>query len=695
MKGSGITIGKFLNKGIEFTIPLYQRDYAWKVKNCKQLWEDILSLNIKIDKENKKHFLGAIASKTDNGKEYLIIDGQQRLTTIFLLLLALKKYNSDVGPINLSLERKIDAILKDEDLKSGELKLKLKPNKKDREAFNRINDDKISDGEAIEKTNITNNYKYFRDRLSENKIDLISLYDLIMDSLEIIDIELESQDDAQLIFESINSTGVHLDDKDIIRNYLLMGLSIKEMEDSYNNYWLKIEENVSDVNIYIRHFLTYKFREFISDKKEEKIYEKLKSCCLTFFDKDKTKLLKELYHQSLIYKRLETGNSNLAQKEDKQIDEKLYRLKSLNITSFYPVYLSIINAKEQGKITSENIIELLNIVECFMIRNIICGGSSKNFNKQTIPLLKIEFDNNYINTFVNKLFIKSGREYLSDRFFKDAFIEYDLYNPGHTKNFVLEHLENDNSDYPVDFSDLTIEHIMPQKLTENWKEKLGENWESTYNKYIHTIGNLTVVTNSKNSRSSNLPISEKYKLLDLKLTLNQTINPKNWNEELIVNRAKILLENALKIWKYPKLDTNKNSNEPEYFSLYEVDEVDEVEEVEEGKDSFKDEKPSRLKIEKEEGNIVEIEVQSWVELTVEVLKELYEYSPTEFVQLNRISDDKNKFYRPKEIIPGYYFEANKSADDLLKFILKNTKNLNYDTTKISFTIKEDISNQEE
>ena len=664
-----------LNKSVQFTIPLYQRDYAWKIENCKQLWDDIVSLK---DKEDimETHFLGTLVSqKTKNNKEkeYLIIDGQQRLTTIFLLLLALKKCNNDQD-----LEIEINTILNNKNLHTKESKLKLKPNKKDRESFNNITEGNTSDKD----TNITKNYQFFLKQINENTINLIHLYNLIMDRLEIIDIELDQQDDAQLIFENINATGVHLSPKDQIRNYLLMGLSDNEMEHNYNDYWLKIEENVSDVDTYIHHFLIYKFQDTIN---ENAIYKKLKQSCFKYFDKDKIKLLKELYNRSLIYKRLETGNSNLAHKEDKQIDEKLYRLKSLNITSFYPVYLSIINAKEQGKITSENIIELLNIIECFMIRNIICGGSNKNFNKHTIPLLKIEFDNNYINTFVNKLFIKSGIPHLSNEYFEDAFRKYNFYASGNTKSFVLEHLENDNSDYPVDFSGLTIEHIMPQKITENWKEELGENWESTYNKYVHTIGNLTVVTKSKNSKSSNLPISEKYKLLDLKLTLNQTINKENWNEKLIVNRANILLEKALKIWRYPKFDLNRNINQVDYFSIDEVESNDEI---------ITGKKPAILKIRKESGEVQEIKVKHWKDLTTKVLQELYEYSPTEFVQLKQITSNKADLRSEVEVIPGYYYESNKSSNYLFKLILTIIKELSYDINKISFSIEQDTDSQE-
>ena len=268
MQVQQLPISKFLKTANSLIVPVYQRDYAWKRLNCDKLWSDIQQL---ISNKRSSHFLGTIVTINDGYGKYLVIDGQQRLTTITIFLLALSHYLRDKeNPTEeeIQLQKVFKGYLIDEESISQETRIKLKPNKSDLEYFEKLFDEKK---EIIENnSNIVNNYLFFKEEFKKNEISARKIFEDGLQKLHIVSIDLSrGQDDPQLIFESLNSTGVDLTAGDLIRNYILMDLEPQEQEKKYKKYWVEIERLTSDVAEFIRNYLIFKTRSWV---KKDDVY---------------------------------------------------------------------------------------------------------------------------------------------------------------------------------------------------------------------------------------------------------------------------------------------------------------------------------------------------------------------------------------------------------------------------------------
>ncbi len=550
MKADAIKLLDFIGKSQEkqFVIPIYQRVYSWEKEQCKQLWDDIVKTGG--NDQMNGHFIGSIVFVQDgiyttNHNESLIIDGQQRLTTITLLFIALRNHSSD------EVKRKeIESYLINSN-KDGDKKFRLILSESDKDTLlSLIDKNKRKPSEPSSK--IMENFKLFEEWIRKNTDKLETIFKGL-DKLMIVWIALKKgKDDPQLIFESMNSKGIELTKADLIRNYIIMETEVEKQEDFYNQYWRAMEEdfkqNETLFNRFVRHYLTIKTGKIPNEKR---VYEDFKD----YQQKEGIEiedLLKDLqkycgYFCRIVFKK----------EADKDLNKALSFLVDLERDVIYPLLLELYSDYIDGVLSKQDFIPIIYLTESYICRRAVCGIPSNGLNK---------FFSSFTKKIDKKQYLKSVEEhfgYLTEkqRFpnndeFKDLFITIDFYHFKENKYF-FERLENFDTKEPVDTQECTIEHIMPQTLTEEWERDLGENFQAIHDKYLHTIGNLTLT--GYNEKYSNNSFQEKrdmengFKQSSLKL--NQSLKDlESFGEKEIEKRANDLADWALKIWTYPKLD---------------------------------------------------------------------------------------------------------------------------------------------
>lgn len=554
----------------KFIIPVYQRVYSWKTANCGLLFNDLMSV---YRNKYRSHFFGSIVYvENDIGgcNEYVIIDGQQRITTVSLLLLAIRNYvlENNIHTEKINPNKITKAFLTDE-YASDERKLKLKLVQGDDDAYNRL----ILQSEPIENNNITINYNYFYLRLRDlSDCDIEGLYDAIT-KLIVVNISLKPQngDDPQLIFESLNSTGIDLEESDKIRNYVLMKMEATRQEKVYKNYWEVLEKTVvkQDLNKFIRYYLAKKTRTLPDEKKlyfSFKAYREDKVA-----DESIETLLADMLKYATYYKKIKSA---------KITDEKSYghfaRINRLEINTVIPLLFDLLEAHDDGGLSDTELDEAVGIIENYIVRRIICGLPASMLNKtfvylgEEISKYVIKDKASYIDAIKYAILSKTGKSrFPNDRDFVEKFGMFELYNAkSSVRKYIFERLENYKSkervavEEQIESGQLTIEHIMPQTLTVDWQKHLGGNYELIHAKYKDTIGNLTLT--AYNSDYSNLIFERKRDLPDKgfiysKLELNKFLASCDvWTEEQIVKRAEMLSNWALKIWNAPQTDFKPN-----------------------------------------------------------------------------------------------------------------------------------------
>ncbi|GAA8384291.1 DUF262 and DUF1524 domain-containing protein [Helicobacter pylori] len=558
MKAEATTLLGFFeeNQNNQFVIPIYQRVYSWKKEQCEQLWDDIIKIGGN-DKMNG-HFIGSILYVLDGNtpsSPLLIIDGQQRLTTITLLCIALRNRSSDEVK-----REEIESYLinnnKDGD-KNGDKKFRLILSESDKDTLLFLIDkNKRKPSEPSVK--IVENFKLFEKWISENTDKLETIFKGL-EKLMIVWIALDKgKDDPQLIFESMNSKGIELTQTDLIRNYIIMETETEEKQkDFYNQYWRAMEEDFKQneklFDRFVRHYLTIKTGKIPNI---EKVYGAFKD----YQQKEGIEiedLLKDLQKYCGYFCRI------AFKKEDDERDEKLNEalgfLVDLEMGVVYPLLLELYSDYRDGVLSKQDFIPIIALTESYLCRRAVCGLGANGLNKIFPPFTKKIDKKQYLKS-VEKHFgsLKGKQRFPNNDEFKDLFITIDFYHFKKIRYF-LERLENENSDTkePVDTQKCSIEHIMPQTLTPEWQRDLGENFEAIHDKYLHTIGNLTLT--GYNSEYSNNSFREKrdmekgFKQSSLKL--NQSLkNLESFGEKEIEKRANDLADWALKIWTYPKLD---------------------------------------------------------------------------------------------------------------------------------------------
>lgn len=669
-----------------FIIPVYQRNYNWKKEQCKRLLDDLKEI---INSGYRTHFLGSVVSIYGIGKEYLIIDGQQRITTMSILLLAMcqviREYTESRKIITTEDQIK-ECYLINKHSRNTEDMIKLKPIVEDRKAYYSLFEEEVN---LNQNSNVVSNYLYFYNRIKEENISVDDLFEAIQ-KLIIVEIELKNgEDDPQLIFESLNSTGLDLSEADRVRNFVLMGRDSKTQEKFYNNYWYKIEKNTNDkISGFIRDYLTIRERNIPN---KNKVYISFKRYVL---DKniDIEFLLKDLLKFSTYYKQIYDSCT-----DNDSVNVLLRRINNLEIFVSYPFLLELFDDYNQNIISIEDLIQALKIIECFILRRIICNVSTNALNKIFMNLGReikkySDYKYNYIQILkyilINK---KSYQRMPDDNEFSNSFVTKDIYNTkSKNKLYLLERLENYNNKERVDVenlinnNELNIEHIMPQTLTTKWKEALGPDYKEIYNRYLHTIGNLTLT--GYNSKLSNKTFDEKKHMENgfkqSKLTLNKYISTiDEWNEQEIKNRAKILLDLALQIWKYPTTTYKSIIDNEKLFTL-----------ADEDKD-FTNEKIISFKIIEDR-----YKVANWKEFYEKVACILYDLDSVKFNYIidktygrdiidNNKSRKKEKLRDSIEISEDVYLETNLNTEaklTLLRFLIREYE---IDLNEVEFTIR--------
>ena len=438
----------------QFVIPVYQRNYDWKKEQCEQLFNDLVEV---CENNFRSHFLGSIVSIYNFGgesKEYLIIDGQQRITTLSLLLLAVHNLlnKNEIQTKGLNKEKIREEYLINKWAK-GAKKIRLKPVELDNEAFSKLFGDRE---DYILASNITKNYLYFEDRIKKLDISIDDLFSAI-EKLIIVDIELkEGEDDPQLIFESLNSTGLSLSQADLVRNFILMKETLEKQKEFYYNYWHKIEENTdkNKVSDFIRDYLTFKDR-IISRK--DRVYSSFKKHVHKNYPHNETEeLLKELLKFSRHYKRIAFSNDN-----NLKVNKLLERINKLEITVSYPFLLEIFDDYENKIIDENDVIEILQTIESFSFRRTICDVPTHGLNKLFMVLGRdikkhTDFESNYVEILKYILIHKKANQrFPTDEEFEEKLISRDIYNfQSKNKLHLLERIENYNNTERVDVEGL-------------------------------------------------------------------------------------------------------------------------------------------------------------------------------------------------------------------------------------------------
>lgn len=573
MKANETKIDKFLatNETI-FAIPVYQRNYDWTLVQCKQLLQDIIEVG-KNEKTNA-HFIGSIVYVHDDVytasglTELTIIDGQQRLTTITLIYIALYKLAYELD--NKNLVNRIHKTYLINEFAPEEEKLKLKPTENNKEALRHI----LNTSGVIFKgySRIIENFDFFKSAINKENFDIIQRG---LSKLIFVDIALDRQkDNPQRIFESLNSTGLELSQADLIRNYILMGLTRVIQERIFKNYWEVIEKNAKDetlnktkVSEFIRDFLTLKNKE-IPNKSD--VYTKFKERYPTSSLEELEIVLEELISLSKFYNKLINPQNEL----DKSIRQHLEYINTLEINVAYPFLMKVYQDFSNKIIEKSTFIAILSLVQSFSFRRFILALPTNALNKIFMGLYEKVDTNNYLNSFQRNLMQKSGIQ----RFPRNvetinALKEKDVYNiKSKNRTYLFERLENYENNEPVLIDgnkDITIEHIFPQNPDPKWKIDLGaEEYNFIKENYLNTIGNLTFSGN--NGKLSNKSFPEK-KVMNIegkeqgyifsRLWLNRVLKEKNkWGKDEIEERANIISKRFIKIWEIPEIDIEPETN---------------------------------------------------------------------------------------------------------------------------------------
>ena len=560
------TLNKLLNTSRQFIVPIFQRNYSWQKSQYEQLWFDILRASKFKEKQN--HFIGSIVyidmgTPAGRPQQLLLIDGQQRLTTISILLCAIKdyvqKFNLETKLINLA-KIKNQFLYNSDEIDEDRYKLLL--NVQDKETYIKLIDNTIF---TVNKpaTNIIKCYEFFYERIEDfikqhGQID--EIYAGIF-KLSLVSISLDKDsDNPQMIFESMNSTGKDLSQTDLLRNYLLMDLTPEKQTRLYKTYWKPMEElfgediyknDLNKFDYFIRDFLTLK-----SDTgyicKINNVYENFKRYYLDN-NCEKFAVLKDLFTYAKYYACID-----LLQENDDELKLYWQEFKKLDSHVVYPFLLKLYDDYSRQILIKEDFKKILQVVISYLWRRAICEIPTNSLSKTFATLYQAVDKDDYVNSVIKAFVFKSSyKRFPSDYEVREKLQTKDIYH-FRLRKYLLEALENYYHKELIDLNtaNYTIEHIMPQNIEHNlsWQQMLGEDWQEVHSLYLHTLGNLTIT--GYNAEMSNKSFVEKvngesgFKHSHLKL--NESIAQSDvWNKKAIQRRTNILTDIILKIWKYP------------------------------------------------------------------------------------------------------------------------------------------------
>ncbi len=679
MQAQEVAITGFLTKGEKFIIPVYQRNYDWKRKQCEQILKDIEDI-----KPGQLYFIGSVVHRRRNNlitnQELVIIDGQQRITTLTLFLFRIAeilKENNDI-----IWEQIWDSYIQNK-YDNSEEKLKLKPIISDLEVFKNLisgNIEAIPDGNRI-----LDNYLFFKEKITSYK-QARDLYENFT-HLTIVEIALGSEDDPQKIFQSLNSTGLALSQADLIRNYLLMNLDYGYQEKIFQNYWSIIEKNCikesineSRLSLFFRDYLTYKFNfipsyNSIFETFKEKFPQITESS--EIFETE----LEEMKDYSTFYKSF----VNPEQVSNRVISTELKNLDKQEVTVSYPFLLGVFKDYNQKLIDETSVVKILKLIQSFVFRRFICGVPTNALNKIFMSLYanskKLREKNEKLDYFDSIALVlirnTSYQRFPSDEEVIENLKNRDVYSTqSKNKLYLLERLENEYDRFIENNIDLfekeniSIEHIFPQNPSEEWKKALSEDEFTEMEDRRNTLGNLTIVINNSSlgnrsfieKRDLNQETSKGYKYSQFKLN-EYLSNLDKWNSETLKERTSLLSEKFINIWQFPKVDYVIEEEPSVEVDISEIDD------------------PTGKVMSYYSLNGVKSEDNSFIAMYTSAIKHLYKenfdllFSP-EMKDSLILSTNKSDFVQAREIEGGYYVEANMGSRTIvnkLKAILELTE----------------------
>lgn len=532
-------------------IPLFQRPYSWENDNYKSLWNDLMEV-YEAGLEDR-HFLGSVVTKSldatpEGVSPFLVIDGQQRLTTLTLLLAALRDTAKATDP---QLADKIHRLYLTNEFASDNHKYKVLPTQSDREAYHSIIEGGSSNGAQPRAREA---YGYFLDRIAESdadgeRLDLRRLEQVIVTGLELVSITLEDTDNEYRIFESLNGTGTPLTQSDLLRNYFFMRMPAARHEEMYDNVWLPMQDSLGGA---LEDFFRYQYMSTGQFVREADVYQAWKKRLDPLDPEELIERLKDLARNAQFYKRFMVPRTE----PDAKIARGFARLNRWGGQTFYPFLLNMYRRYNEGTMSADQYAEILRLIESFLVRRFFAGIRTTQLNRLFMRLAQqLPKDRDIVEATKTAL-SEPGRRWPRDEQFRERILQFPLYTEGRyeQRRLILETLEESyGSKESVDPNKLNIEHVMPQTLTEEWKEALGEYAAEIHAEMVHLLGNLTLTGYNPELSNSPFPVKRE-KLVQSNVEMNKEIaRETEWTPAQIAERGRRLAERALEIWPGPTI----------------------------------------------------------------------------------------------------------------------------------------------
>ena len=638
----------------QYVVPLFQRSYSWTKKEWDILWNDICDL---YEMENPRvHFFGSIVnmpatSVPEGVAKFLLIDGQQRLTTVFILLSILKDLALEGRKERLSDEIKNTLLLNQ--YKDGYDHYKMMPTQVDRNAFL-----KVIEGQGHEADGqIGQAWKYLEKKVRTSNFDIENIKKILTQKFSVVSITLDTDDNPYLVFESLNAKGRSLSQADLIKNYFFMRIHISKQDEIYSKLWEPMQNNLrDDLSEFIRHYMM----RHGGNVRQTDVYYALKD----EVSPDNTiDYLNSLNEYSMYYRNMKYPE-NIS---DKDLRVRFERLNRIEVTTAYPLILYVYGEFAHNNISKEQFCEVIDVIENYLIRRFVCDYKTNTLNKTFGAAYA------FISKYNSDEIVNAVKEYLStkgypkDSEFKERFMTTKLYGGGDRQQktkFILASLEKSFEHKEiVQMDNLTIEHVMPQTLSDWWVDYLGDDAFSIHDIWLHTIGNLTLT--AYNSDLSNKSYIQKRSYLSQShLELNKYFTSAGeWKKLDIEKRAEQLSKRALNIWPYfghedieVDGDTKAYSSPQSVYCL--------------GKYSS---------------------VNSWRDVLTFTLNSIYEELPECFSTIVNafpkwIGKDESKFRAARELNSGYFIEVNDSANAIYTKCIKvlNVAHLTEDDWSVEY-----------
>lgn len=642
MNANETKLQPFIEGTKQYLVPLYQRPYTWNDEYWKRLWADLKDLYLSTD--TRPHFFGSIvtmpsSSVPEGVTKFLLIDGQQRLTTITILLTIIRDMAHAIG--NQSLSDEINETLLINKYKTNHDYYKLQPTKTDRAVFHSIVN--RTDSQNVD-SNIYKAYKFFERVIRRDLIDVEKLKNILIKRLSIVSIVLDGDDNPNVVFEGLNWKGLPLTQADLLRNYFVMMIHVDSQDVIYEELWEPIEISLRDVlTEFIRHYLMKNGK----DVKKNEVYLTLKDEINPANAIERLRDLNKFakYYERLIFPERETNSI---------VSDAIARFQRLDMSFCYPFLLNCYDEFQQGRIRDVDFVRVLKIIENFILRRFICSIPTWGLHKVFAALFNQLDKSKFLESLEMHL---QTHDYPTNREFVEQLKIFKLYGAGdrvQKTRLILESIEDSyNHKEPVNYSTLTVEHVMPQTLNDDWRKELGgdEEAEVVYDLYLHTIGNLTLT--GYNSELSNDAYGiKREKLLQSHIELNTYFEGVHqWGKNEILQRTTFLGEKALQIWPY----IGKAELEGNF------------------KSSVAGTKPVKLSLLGQE-----FSVQTWRDVFEKTIRVIADVEPEKFEQLlfqhpKFIGRIKTLFRTPREIEGGVFIEVNLSADSIRDFCLQTVE----------------------